>query len=186
MRGQGDILVFLLLSLIGLVLVFSAMSWGQGVFAGSSDATKFENARAFMGRLDTAIVSASRFGGEESVAMGLEGTLKLVQNTSDPLDVSLVFSMPSNLELPADWAPVNTANASKAGCIADTTSVLMQRKNGAEVELKLFYRTRDGYAILPYTDGSRVMSTGIVTVAGGGSEKLGGITVSKVKLGLGG
>jgi len=186
MRGQGDILVFLLLSLIGLVLVFSAMSWGQGVFTGSSDSTKFENARAFMERLDGTIVSVSRFGGSESVAMGTEGTLKLVQNTSDPLDVSLVFSMPSNLELPAEWAPINTANPSRTGAASDTASVLMQRKNGGEVELRLFYRTRDGYAIEPYTDGSRVMTTGIVSVEGAGTEKLGNITASKVKLGLGG
>ena len=144
MKGQTEIVSFILLFLISSILVFSAAVWANNIFQSNVDANKISAAESFINALDSRIQSVARFGGSNSLDFSIAGTLKLEEGIIE-------FSSPVSIELPAEWIYLNKS----------AFSTIREKREGKDFRLQLFYNPEE---IDLFTEGTRIVSVGTVTI----------------------
>lgn len=144
MRGQSQIVVYVLLLLITLVLVFTAVSWGSGISQSNVDIGRVTAAENWMKSFDASIQSVIRSGGGIRVDYPLGSEISL---SDVGLDDTVEVRMPVSLDLPNQW--INITSVSGAGLIRE-------RKDGDYVRIQLSYPLRPGFAVDLYTDGPQI------------------------------
>ena len=77
MKGQAEIIIFLLLFIIGVLLFASATVWSRGIFQENVDFTMLESAERFMKDLDSRISDVIKFGGMQEIDYGIGGTIEI-------------------------------------------------------------------------------------------------------------
>lgn len=146
MRGQAELIVFILLFLIGLTLFSTATIWGRDIFEENVDFSRIEAAEKFMKDLDSEISNVIKFGGMREVSYGLEGTIELL-NTS-----VIEVRTPVSMSLQQSW--VN---------ISEGESFIMEKQSGSDLVLQLVYPVGD-YKVFFYTEGSSLAHPNYVMV----------------------
>ena len=163
MRGQAEIIVFMLLFIIGVIFFSSATVWGRDIFQENVDFTNMESAEKFAKDLDNGIGSVIRFGGVREFEYPLDGTIELVDNHT--IDIRT----PVSLEIQQNW--VN---------ISEGSSYIMEKKEGEDLVLRLIYPKGD-YEVFIFTDSSRMSSPSYVRVEKNSTESA-ATTVIKIRI----
>lgn len=143
-RGQAQIIVFILLLMISLVLVFTAVGWGQGISQKNIDVGQVTAAENWMKALDTRIESVVRSGGSSRLDYPLAAQIGL---SDVDLNDYVEIKMPVTIDLPTNW--INLTSSADFGLIRE-------RKEGPDLKLQLSYPLRPGFAIDLFTDGPQV------------------------------
>lgn len=102
MKGQSDIVVFILLFLIGLALFSLALVFSTGVFNQNIDVTKVTSAENIMRSLDNKIQSVIGYGGSQSLDYSLNEEIELLDSQT------LEINFPVNIEVPRYWINVTS------------------------------------------------------------------------------
>lgn len=164
MKGQSEVIVFVLLFLIGVTLFLSSVLWSQGIFNRSSDMAKLNNAENFMVNLDNKIQNVVKFGGQDSIDYGIQATIELV--SPDMIEIQA----PITVKIPVDW--VN---------ISEKYSIISERLDGNILRLRLQYPT-NSYSIYLYTEGPRIATPKTVYVEKVSTYKENNVEYIKVKI----
>jgi len=134
MKGQAELIIFILLFIISIFLFTAATIWSRSIFQQNVDVAKLEAAEKFMKDLDKDISSLIKFGGSKEIEYNLDGTINV---SSDLIEVRT----PISLALPENW--IN---------ISSDTSYIQERKEGETLVLQLIYPQKD-YKVEFFTDG---------------------------------
>jgi hypothetical protein len=127
MRGQAQVVVYVLLFLISLLLVFSAVSWGRGVSARHTDVGRITAVESFARALDSMIQSVARHGGSGSISYPLDATIALVDaDLNDRIEIS----MPIEMGLAEYWLNLTPP---------ESIGMIRERKEGVLFRLQLSY-----------------------------------------------
>ncbi len=103
MKGQSELLVFVLLFLISIGLFTTAVLWGRGIFQQNVDITKVSTVESFLKELNNDIQSLIKFGGYEEIDYKIDGFIKLTDDKT--IEVKTVVS---SLELPRYWINISS------------------------------------------------------------------------------
>lgn len=146
MKGQAEIIVFLLLFIIGVLLFASATVWSRGIFQENVDFSRLGAAEKFMKDLDSGILNVIKFGGIRDLEYNMGGTIELFNS-------SLIEARtPLSLQIQENW--IN---------ISDDGSFIMERMEGEELVLWLFYPEAD-YRVFLFTDESSLAQPDYVRI----------------------
>lgn len=137
MKGQAEIIIFLLLFIIGVLLFASATVWSRGIFQENVDFTMLESAERFMKDLDSRISDVIKFGGMQEIDYGIGGTIEI------DYPQAIEVRVPLTMQLQNDW--VN---------ISEGDSYIMEKKDGTDLVLRLVYPGTNDYDIVFTTNGS--------------------------------
>ena len=139
MRGQSEVIAFLLLFIIGVVLFSSATLWSRGIFDENVDYTRIESAENFVNNLDSEISDVIKFGGLREVDFTVDGSIEI--NTPSSIEVKT----PLSVSIQENWVNISEK----------TGSYIEERKDGEYMVLRLTYPQTD-YKVYFFTDGSSI------------------------------
>jgi hypothetical protein len=126
MKGQAELIIFILLFIISIVLFTAATVWSRGIFQQNVDVAKLEAAEKFMKDLDKDISNVIKFGGSKEIEYNLDGTIEIVD------DKTIEVRTPISLPLQKNW--IN---------ISSDTSFIQEIKEGDDLVLQLIYPQKD-------------------------------------------
>lgn len=78
MKGQSEVMIFVLLFAIGLMIFIIAVFWSWSIFHQNMDMAKVAGAENFMRKLNDEILNLIKYGGSTSLDYNLDGTIELV------------------------------------------------------------------------------------------------------------
>ncbi|MFH0929577.1 MAG: hypothetical protein V1818_04500 [Candidatus Aenigmatarchaeota archaeon] len=140
MKGQAEVIVFILLFLIGISLFASATIWGRKIFEDNMDFTKLEAAEKIMIDIDNGVSNVIKFGGIKEIAYPLDGTVEIVDTKT------IEIRTPLKIEIQEEWINISEGN-----------SYIREKKDGDDLVLQLIYPDGD-YIVEFFTDGSSLDS----------------------------
>jgi hypothetical protein len=164
MRGQSEILVFVLLFIISIALFVAATSWSKNIFQQNVDVARVENTEKFMRDLNENIQSVIKFGGSKEIRYDIDGTIGLVD--SETIEVKIPVSIP----LPKDWVNISSDNSYYIREVSEGDTLIIQLK----------YPQSD-YKVELFTDGSTLSNPSYVSVERNQTTNV-GTTVIKIKI----
>jgi len=106
MKGQSEIIVFILLFMIGTVLFISAVAWSRGMFSTQADAGNLVAIESFIGTLDDKIQNLIEYGGQEEIDYPLNAAIKLTNSTQVEIYSKL------DVAVPAYWVDIRKTEIS--------------------------------------------------------------------------
>ena len=162
MKGQGELIVFVLLFIVGIFLFTAATIWSRSIFQQNLDVTKLETVEKFVKDLDENILKVIKFGGSKEIEYNLDGTINVSSNL---IEVRTPISLP----LQENW--IN---------ISSDTSYIQERKEGNDLVLQLIYPQGD-YEVEFFTDGPELAQPIYVRIEEN-STVLNSITLIKIKI----
>ena len=139
MKGQSELLVFVLLFLISIGLFTTAVFWGRGIFQQNVDISKVSTVESFLKELNNDIQSLIKFGGYEEIDYKIDGFITLRDDKT--IEVKTVVS---SLELPRYW--IN---------ISSDSSYIREMLDGDVFKAQLIY-SENIYNIKFFTEGPTV------------------------------
>lgn len=145
MKGQSEILVFVLLFIISIVLFVSATLWSKGIFQQNVDIARMENAEKFMKGLNENILSLIKFGGSKEIKYTPDGTIGLID--SKTIEVKL----PVTVSLPKNWVNISS----------DNSYFIQEKLDGNTLRIQLRYLDSD-YRIELFTEGTKLSNPSYV------------------------
>lgn len=150
MRGQSEIVTFVLLFLIGVILFISAVAWSRGLFERNVDLAKITSAENFMENLDKKIQSIIKFGGQETIDYNVDGTIELIEGSPDNIEIKI----PADVVVPRYWVNISSPESS---------GVIQEMLDGTIFRIRLFYPLGD-YGIDLFTEGPRIATPARVKI----------------------
>jgi hypothetical protein len=166
MKGQSEILVFVLLFIISIFLFVSATLWSKNIFQQNVDVARIENTEKFMRDLNENIQSIIKFGGSKEIRYNIDGTIGLVD--SETIEVKIPVTIP----LPKDWINISS----------DNSYYIRERLEGDILRIQLKYPEND-YKVELFTDGTTLSNPSYVYVERNQTTNV-GKTVIKIKITL--
>jgi hypothetical protein len=161
MKGQNEILIFVLLFIIGIALFISATIWSKSIFQQNVDVARMENAEKFMRELNDNIMTVIRFGGSQELEYKLDGAIELVDNKT------IEVKIPVTIPLSKQW--VN---------ISSDTSYVQEKLEGDNLRIQIVYNQTD-YKVEFFTEGPRLAIPSYVSIERNQTSDL---TVIKIKI----
>jgi hypothetical protein len=161
MKGQNEILIFVLLFIIGIALFISATIWSKSIFQQNVDVARMENAEKFMRELNDNIMTVIRFGGSQEMEYKLDGAIELVDNKT------IEVKIPVTIPLSKQW--VN---------ISSDTSFIQEKLEGDNLRIQIVYNQTD-YKVEFFTEGPRLAIPSYVNIERNQTSDL---TVIKIKI----
>lgn len=141
MKGQNEIMIFLLLFIIGIALFTSATIWSKGIFQQNVDVARVENAEKFMKELNENILNIIKFGGSQEMNYNLDGTIELL-NDNYTIEVKIPITIP----LQKSWVNISTDG-----------SYIQEKLDGDMLRIQaVFNDTKINNKIEFFTEGSRL------------------------------
>lgn len=137
MKGQSEILVFVILFLLGISLFIIAILWGKDIFQQNVDMSKSSSAEIFVKDLDYNIKSLIKYGGHEEITYRVDGPITLIGNNT--IEVRTV--VPSGISLPKQWKNITS-----------DYSYIREMVDGDVFRVQLTY-PEDEYKVVFFTDG---------------------------------
>lgn len=147
MKAQGEILVFIILSVIGITLLVSATLWSKEIFQNNIDMATMQGSEKFMSDLADAIDVVIKYGGLKEVRYGMDGMLSIVDNST------IELSVPVRIELPETWINLTS----------DSSHYIKERMDKGNLVIQLVYPETD-YAVHLFTEGTSLTSPEYVTI----------------------
>lgn len=183
MKGQQAI-IYVILTIITLVLLFSTLNYSSESMSRTTDLSRISSSEAFMKNLDARIQDAASSGVDQEINFDVADA-KLELQGSDIYDI-LDLTLPVSSKTSDDWKGLNTNNMYKHGSAGDSISVIRERQADTNMELQLFYRMKNNYAIDLYAENMSSSQNGkiIITRANVLEQNIEGLayTVAKVNL----
>ena len=164
MKGQSEMLIFVLLFLIGIALFTSATIWSRSIFQQNIDVARIEKAEKFMKELNDAISNIIKFQGSQEIKYKLDGTIELVD------DETVEVKIPVTISLPTEW--VN---------ISSDTSFIREKLEGRDFRIQLIY-SQSNYKVEFFTEGSTKATPDYVKLERDQTYSNAGTTVIKIKV----
>jgi hypothetical protein len=134
MKGQSEIIVFVLLFLIGVILFVSAVAWSSGIFEKNADMLRVTASEKLIQDLDNSIKDVIKFGGSKIIDYTIDGTIELVD------EKTIEMKVPASIELPDYWINITSGS-----------SYIRERLDGNLLRIQLIYEN-----IELYTEGPRL------------------------------
>jgi hypothetical protein len=167
MKGQTEIIVFILLFLIGLSLFIISTLWSRSIFEQNTDLAKVEIARKILTELDKNIKGIIKFGGSRSVDYTLDGTIEIVD---DPEHNKIEIKTEVSLNLPKKWVNLTT-----------DSSYIREKMEGNTLRMQLVY-PETNYKVEFFTDGPRLAKPRIINLEKNLTYTIGSTTVIRIKI----
>ena len=164
MKGQSEILIFILLFVIGIALFASATIWSKSIFQQNIDVARVESAEKFMKELNDNILSIIKFGGSQEMNYNLDGTIELFDNKT------IEVKTPIKLPLSNQW--VN---------ISSDTSYIQEKLEGDIFRIQLVFPQANNKVEF-FTEGSRLAKPRYVAIEKNQTYSESGLTVIKIKV----
>lgn len=164
MKGQSEILVFVLLFIISIALFASATLWSKNIFQQNVDVARMESAEKFMRDLNENIQSIIKFGGSNEIRYPLDGTIELVD--SKTIEVKIPITIP----LPENWVNITS----------DNYYYIQEKLEGKTLRLQLVYPQSD-YIVELFTEGSAISNPSYIYAERNQTTST-GLTVIKIKI----
>ena len=162
MKGQSELIIFILLFIISIFLFISATIWSRSIFQQNVDVAKIEAAEKFMKDLDKDISNLIKFGGSKEIKYDIDGTIELVD------EETIGVKIPVSLALSTNWINISD------------TSYIQERKEGDVLVLQLIYPQKD-YKIEFFTEGPQLAQPKYVRIEKN-STVFNSIIVIKIKI----
>ena len=102
MKGQSEIIVFILLFLIGIALFSSAFIFSTGIFNQNIDIARITSAENIMRSLNDKIQNVIGYGGSQSIDYSLNENIEILDSQT------LEIKFPINVEVPRYWINVSS------------------------------------------------------------------------------
>ena len=170
MKGQSEIVTFVLLFLIGLLLFAAAIAWSGGIFQKNVDIGKTTVAENFIGEVDSSIQSVIKNGGSRTIDYRVSGTIELTDaGYNDAIEIKT--SMTANI--PRYWI-----NITRPGSLGTIREML----DGTVLRIQLSYPEQDNYAIDLFTDGPKAAQPERITIEKNDTFIDNGKTIIRIKL----
>jgi hypothetical protein len=164
MRGQNEVLIFVLLFVIGIALFTSATVWSRGIFQQNIDVARVESSEKFMKELNDAVLNIIKFGGSQEMEYNLDGTIELLD------DKTIEVKVPVNLPLSSQW--VN---------ISSDTFFIQEKLEGDMLRIQLNC-TQSNYKVEFFTEGPRLAKPDYLSVERNSTYDASSLTVIKIKI----
>jgi len=165
MKGQGEIIVFLLLLIIGIALFTAATFWSRGIFQQNVDVANVQNAENFVKNLNENILNIVKFGGFKEMKYNLGGSIELVDNRT------IEVKIPVNVSLPRNW--FNISNSEEY--------YIQEKLDGTNFRIQLNY-TPTNYRIELFTEESSLAMPKYIDIEKNQTFIDNGLTVIKIKI----
>jgi len=146
MKGQTEIIIFILLFIIGISLFTSATIWGKAIFQQNIDLAKISTSENFLKDLNNNILNLVKFGGSREMDYNLDGTIELFN------DKTIEIKTTVSLELPRNW--VN---------LTSDSFYIQERLDGNIFRIQLIYPQKD-YKIELFTEGPKLAQPDTVKI----------------------
>jgi len=65
MKGQNEIIIFILLFIVSIALFTAATTWSKDIFQQNLDVTRVESSERFIKELDEVVSNIIKFGGSQ-------------------------------------------------------------------------------------------------------------------------
>jgi len=139
MKGQTEIIVFVLLFIVGVSLFMSAIIWSRGIVDRNSDVVQLNSAEVFMKNLDSKIQSVISFGGQDTISYNLDAPIEIIG------DNIIEIRTPLSVNIPDQWISLK-----------DGDSVIRETMQRGLFRIQLYYPEGGDYNIELYTEGARI------------------------------
>lgn len=100
MKGQSEILVFVLLFLLSIALFITAIFWSKGIVQNSVEIAKVSSAERAARDIDAGIKSVIMFEGYEEIDYKVDGPITLLNDNT----LEIRTSVTSDMSLPSAWS----------------------------------------------------------------------------------
>ena len=174
MKGQSQIISFILLFAIGTGLLASAVLWSNQAFKTNKDYMDIESAENMMSDLESKIESVAEYGGMEKEDITVDGTVELKEKCFKNY-TCLEYKTETSVEIPNYWV-----------YLENDTSVIRERRIGTRLQIQLFYpynETNFGYGIEMLSGENRIGSIGsIIEIQKSGTYYQNNMPIIKIKL----
>jgi len=164
MKGQSEILIFILLFVIGIALFTSATIWSKSIFQQNIDLARVENAEKFAKELNDNILGIIKFGGSQEMNYNLDGTIELNTTNNNMIEVKVLVKLP----LSNQWVT-----------ISNDTSYIQEKLEGDVFRIQLVYPQVNN-KIEFFTEGPRLAKPRYIAIERNQTES--GLTVIKIKV----
>jgi len=138
MKGQTELIIFILLFIISIFLFTAATIWSKGIFQQNIDVAKLEAVEKFIKDLDKDILNLIKFGGSKEIEYNLDGTIEILDDNK-----TIEIRTPISLALQKTWINISDI------------SYIREKKDGDDLVLQLNYTPKD-YEVRFFTEGSKL------------------------------
>jgi len=153
MKGQTQVLGYLIIVVVVAGLISSAMLWGVPLIQKRKDAKRTDDVKNFFVLLAKTIEEASREGTKETLYLNVEGMFELypINYTgakSGEYNNSIVFKFLTKspgIPVGTDWIPIETQNMKESPYAVsglDTAYILMHKAKRTATDFEIEYRLR--------------------------------------------
>ena len=168
MKGQSEILIFVLLFIIGIALFTSATIWSKSIFQQNIDVARIESSEKFMKDLNENILNIIKFGGSQEMEYNLDGTIELNTTSNDTIEIK---TPPVTIPLPASWV-----NISSDG------SYIREKLEGGVFRIQAIYNNTKDYKVEFLTEGPTLARPKYIFIERNKTYSVSGLTVIKIKV----
>jgi hypothetical protein len=126
MRGQTELIVFILLFIISIFLFVSATIWSRGIFQENIDVARIQATEKFMKDLNDMIKILIKYGGSQDISYNLDGTINLA--AENMIEVKTTIEKLT----PFDWTNITSDG-----------SFIREKLEGTTLTIQLIYPPGD-------------------------------------------
>ncbi len=166
MKGQSEMIIFLLLFIIGIALFTSATFWSKGIFQQNVDIARVENAEKFMKELNDNALNIIKYGGSQDMEYTVDGTIEINSTHNYILEVKV----PVTISLPRQWV-----------VISNDSSYIQEMLDGDNFRIQVVY-PQSSYKVEFFTEGSRLARPTYLSLERNQTFVSSGTTVIKIKV----
>lgn len=163
MKGQSEIVIFILLFIIGIFLFITAVLWSRTIFQQNVDIAKITNAENLLKEINNGILNSIKFGGVQNINYNFDGTIELKDYNTIELKTAV------SIELPDHW--VN---------ITSDSFYIREKLEGNTFRAQLIYPEKD-YRVELFTEGPKIAQPNMVRIEKN-SSSTNGLTIIKIKI----
>ena len=167
MKGQNEVIIFILLFVVSIALFTSATVWSRGIFQQNIDIARVESSEKFIKELNEVVSNVIKFGGSQEMEYNLEGTIELNTTSNDTIEIK---TPPLTIPLPTSWV-----NISSDG------SYIREKLEGDIFRIQLVY-PQGSYKVEFFTEGPRLAKSVYLSVERNDTYTVSGLTVIKIKV----
>ena len=167
MKGQNEIIIFILLFIVSIALFTAATTWSKDIFQQNLDVTRVESSERFIKELDEVVSNIIKFGGSQELEYNLEGTIELNTTNNNTIEIK---TPPLTIPLPTDWVTIN-----------NDTSYTREKLEGETFRIQLVY-PQGNYKVEFFTEGPRLSTPSYLLMERNSTYSVSGLTVIKIKV----
>lgn len=137
MKGQSEIMVFVLLFLLSIGLLTIAIFWGKDIFSKNVDTTRISSAEKAIEDIDHNVKSLMKLDGYVETDYNVDGIITLLNNTT----IEIKTEVPSGVSVPRYWVNISSGSP-----------FIREMLDGDMFRVQLVY-PEDYYRVQFFTDG---------------------------------